>query len=400
MYFDFEYYWKVLRHVWSLKGKPGRNKTLFKLLVLVPLESLFHAVFFLLDYVFFPRLWTQQVVAPVFIIGHARSGTTLAHRLLSADGDRFNDFLYWEMFFPSLLQKKLIRGLGWIDAKVFGGPIRRQLGKLDDKLFGPYRHMHYMSFWHAEEDQFAMRAAFVTQQWATDMPLMDVVDLYHVDQMPNKQRRWMNHYKEVVKRQLLLNGGNKIHLSKNPVMCGWAESIIKTFPDAKIIVMVRNPLECIPSLLKLVEVGWKGKGWEPADYQTSIELLTETCFESFTHPREVLERYPEVPAIAVDYRKITTEPRQTVHEIYQALGLEMSDSYDNYLLEQEQKTREHKTSFRYSIEEYANLSHEDIEQRLEPFFAEYGWPRPSEGAMDTGPADADNQASSESATAG
>lgn len=378
MYFDFDYYFKVLRHTWGLKDWPLRNKTLFKLLVLVPLESTFHAIFFLLDYVFFPSLWTQQVNKPIFILGHARSGTTMAHRLLSADGDKFNDFLYWEMFFPSLLQKKIIRFLGKIDQKVFGGPIKRRLVALDDKLFGPYRHIHYMSFWNAEEDQFSMRSAFVTQQWATDMPLMDVIDMFHVDQMPEKKRRWMKHYKEIVKRQLLLNGGQAIHLSKNPVMCGWTESIIETFPDAKIIVMVRNPLECIPSLLKLMEVNWQGKGWQYEDYKVSLEALTLTCFESFTNPKAVLERYPNVPAVAVDYRKLTTEPRQTVHDIYKALGMEVSETFDNYLIETEQREKSHKTHFTYSIEDYENLSHARIENELDEFFTEYNWPRPSE----------------------
>ncbi len=378
MYFDFDYYFKVLKHVWSLKGWPMRNKTLFKLLVLVPLESAFHAIFFLLDYVFFPSLWTQQVKNPVFILGHGRSGTTLAHRLMSADGDRFNDFLYWEMFFPSLLEKKFIRLLGKFDQKVLGGPIKRRLVALDDKLFGPFRHMHYMSFWHAEEDQFSMRSAFVTQQWSTDMPIMDIMDMFHVDQMPEKKQRWMKHYKEIVKRQLLLNGGEAIHLSKNPVMCGWAEAIVETFPDARVVVMVRNPLECIPSLLKLMEVNWKGKGWNYDDYKESLELLTLTCFECFTNPKQVLEKHSHVPSIFVDYRDLTGEPRQTIHAIYQALGMEVSESYDNYLTEHEQKEKSHKTHFQYSIEDYDNLSVERIETELDEFFTLYGWERPSQ----------------------
>lgn len=384
MYFDFDYYSKVLKHVWGLKGWPHRRKTLFKLLVLVPLESSFHAIFFLLDYVFFPKLWLQKITQPIFIIGHARSGTTLIHRLMSADGDKFNDFLYWEMFFPSLTEKKLIRLMGWIDQHIFGGPIKRRLVKLDDDLFGPYRHMHYMSFWNAEEDQFSMRAAFVTQQWSTDIPLMEVIDMFHVDSMPNKKKRWLRHYKEIVKRQLLLNGGQAIHLSKNPVMCGWTETLIEAFPDAKIIVMVRNPLECIPSLLKLVEVSWQGKSWQKEDYARSLELLTQTCYESFTHPKAVLEKHPHVPHMLVDYRQLITEPRQTIHALYKNLGMNVSEQYDQYLIEHEQKEKSHKTHFRYSIDEYDGLSVEKIEQQLDEFFTLYNWERPSNNPTTVG----------------
>ena len=275
MYFDFDYYWRVLRHVWGLPGYPGKSRMLCKLLLQVPLCSAVHALFFLLDYLVFPKLWTQAVHKPIFIVGHARSGTTLMHRLLSADEDRFSYFLYWETFFPSLLEKKLIRGLGWLDRHCFGGPVKRWLLAWDERTFGPSRHVHDMSLWHAEEDCFAMQAAFVTQQWSLEIPMMEIIDLFHVDDMPGKRRRWLRHYRELVKRQLLFKGGDRVHLAKNPMMSGWLDSLIETFPDARVIVMMRDPVECVPSLLKLMENAWKAKGWSPGQYAQSLEALTE-----------------------------------------------------------------------------------------------------------------------------
>ena len=106
MYFDGQYYWRVLRHVWSLRQWSGRSRTLLRLLLLVPLETVFHAICFMLDYLIFPALWRQKVEQPIFIVGHARSGTTLVHRLLAADGETFSYFLYWEMFFPLAVTEK------------------------------------------------------------------------------------------------------------------------------------------------------------------------------------------------------------------------------------------------------------------------------------------------------
>ena len=59
MYFDFLYYRKVLSYTWAQTQWPGRNKTLFKLLVLVPLTTAVHALCFALDYVFYPALGRQ-----------------------------------------------------------------------------------------------------------------------------------------------------------------------------------------------------------------------------------------------------------------------------------------------------------------------------------------------------
>jgi hypothetical protein len=348
---------------------------LLRLLILVPLEYLFHASCFLLDYLCFPSLWRHQVDRPVFIVGHARSGTTLAHRLLASDGDTFSYFLYWEMFFPSLLQKKIIRAIGCLDKQWLGRVMNKRLIAWDDKKYGPYRHMHNMSLWNSEEDQFVMRGAFVTQQWSMDIPMMDVVDIFHVDQMPKrKRRRWLRHYRECVKRQLLLNGGNRVHLSKNPVMSGWVEALIETFPDARFVVMMRNPAQCIPSVLKLVELTWKGKGWKREDYARSLQMLTDISFESFHHPRQVLSKHPGTPQVVVDYRDITGAPRRTVGDIYRALDMTLSGSFDQYLQSQEEREKAHKTSFEYSIDDY-EVSLARIESELDDFYQTYNWPR-------------------------
>ena len=374
MYFDFQYYWRVLHHVWGLKHWPGRRRLLCRLLLLVPLATLFHAICFVLDYAFFPRLWRQRVQCPVFIVGHARSGTTLAHRLLAADGDTFSYFLYWETFFPSLLQKKCIRLLGRFDDQWLGGVLHRRLRRWDDKTFGKHRHIHNMSLWNSEEDQFVMRAAFVTQQWSLDVPMMDIIDVFHVDQMPaRKRRRWMHHYRECVKRQLLLNGGDKTHLSKNPVMSGWVEALLETFPDARVAVMMRNPTECIPSVLKLVELNWRGKGWNRRDYANSLQILTGISFESFHNPRQALLRHPDTPQVTIDYRQLIAEPRATISAVYQALALPLSPEFDQFLRAQEDREKGHKTSFEYSIDDY-DLSVARIEDELSDFFDDYGWP--------------------------
>jgi cytochrome c oxidase assembly factor CtaG len=52
MYFDIVYWWRVVRHVIGLQSWPGRRRMLLRLLLLVPLASAFHALCFLLDYVF------------------------------------------------------------------------------------------------------------------------------------------------------------------------------------------------------------------------------------------------------------------------------------------------------------------------------------------------------------
>ncbi len=217
-----------------------------------------------------------------------------------------------------------------------------------------------------------MAGAFVSQQWSLDIPMMDVVDFFHVDSMAARRRRWLRHYRELVKRQLLLNGGNKTHLSKNPVMSGWVDALIDTFPDARIVVMMRDPAECIPSCLKLVQASWKGKGWQPEDYARSLEILTAISFEHFRHPREVLACHPQTPQIEVDYRELTRAPRETVHAVYAALGREVQEAFDSWLRAQAEREKKHHSRFEYSRGEFL-LSGEEIRQQLPDFYGQYQW---------------------------
>ena len=88
-YFDFTVWFKLLRLVGKEKNERQR-RGLYKLLLLhIPLRASVTAVCFFLDGILFPGLWRTQVKTPVFIIGHARSGTTLAHRLMGADDNVF-----------------------------------------------------------------------------------------------------------------------------------------------------------------------------------------------------------------------------------------------------------------------------------------------------------------------
>lgn len=92
----------------SKEPNKKRRRSLYKLLLLrVPSRAIFHSICFMLDYILFPKLWFVKVKEPVFIIGHARSGTTLAHRLMCGD-ERFSAFKYYELLLPSLLQKKSV----------------------------------------------------------------------------------------------------------------------------------------------------------------------------------------------------------------------------------------------------------------------------------------------------
>ena len=84
MYFDIHNYLAALRFAWAQTHWRRRRRTLALLLLWVPVRTLLHSFFFLLDYLLFPRLWFQRVEAPVFIVGLPRAGSTLLEQILSS----------------------------------------------------------------------------------------------------------------------------------------------------------------------------------------------------------------------------------------------------------------------------------------------------------------------------
>lgn len=374
-FFDFANYFKMVRLAWNEKVPKARHYYLFVLLVAVPIVSSFHAICFLLDHVFHPDLRKVEVKAPIFMVGHARSGTTLTHRLLSQDGGRFSSFLLYELYFPSLIQKKLIRWLARVDAERFRGLLAGQLRAWEDWRYGPSRHMHEMGLTQPEEDDIVLYWSMAAGFWITKMPYMGDLDFYYMNDWPaRKRRRYNDFYRECIKRQLYLNGTDKIHLSKNPMYSGRVASLHEAFPDARFIVNVRDPNETIPSLLKLVRAGWKQLGWDPERQKRCLSILANQSWHTYKHPIEFLDAHPNVKGAIVDYRDLTADPAATIEKLYQDLDLPMTSEFREQLSLQGKREREHKTRHTYSLEEFG-LEPEAIRTNLAELFERFGWDR-------------------------
>ncbi len=378
-HFDFANYFRMLRLAWKEKNPLARRYYLFILLFSVPLVSSFHALCFFLDGLLFPRLWQTRIEKPVFVVGHARSGTTLVHRLMSRDAGRFSSFVLYELYFPSLLQKKVIRFCARVDRERLGGWIEKRVRAWEEKRYAAVRAVHEMGLTQPEEDDIVFYYSLASGFWITKMPYMGDLDFYYVDRWSErKRRRLMRFYADCVRRQLLLNGENRIHLSKNPIFAGRVEALIEAFPDARIVVPIRNPNETIPSLLELVRRGWKSLDWDPERVDHCLQILARQSFDTYRHPLEVLARHPETPQAVVDYRDLVADPAAAIEQIYRELDIEMTPEYRELLLAEEKRAKKHVSGHSYSLEAFG-LEADEIRSQLPDLFERYGWDSESEG---------------------
>jgi hypothetical protein len=372
-YFDWACWGRMLRYAWN-ESDGRRARKLFALLLLrVPLIAGINAICFVLDPLFFPGLRSTEIREPVFVIGHGRSGTTHLHDLLYRD-DRFSCFLMYELFWPSLLPKVLIRWGARFDEERLGGFFARRAQARSNARYSETRDAHHQAADYPEEDDGILTYSCSSGSWALRVPDLSVVGFHYVDEMPDrKRRRLMRFYRECVRRQLYLNGPGKTHLSKNPTFTGRVESLLEFFPDAKFVVPYRNPLETMPSLLKLMRGFWSIRGVPEERMDAGYARLIEQSLHSYTYPAEILARHSETPTVEIDYRDLIDRPRATVERVYDAFGYEVSPGLAAVLDDAQAKTGTHETKHRYSLDEFG-LDEAMIRRELAPLFERFEWP--------------------------
>lgn len=379
MPFNFRQFVKLFRRAFREATTARRRKVVWTLFYAVPLLAGFNAICLALDRVLFPRFVRVEVRQPIFIIGHARSGTTLMHELLCAD-QQFNWFMAYELFLPSLLQKKILRALGRFDRERLGGRYEARLRAWQDRVFAAGRQMHPMDLMGPEEDEFVLALTLYSGTVGVVFPNLDDLQPYsRFDEMldAKTRRRVMAFYRGCVQRQLVLNGPDRIHLSKNPMFSSKVASLIETFPDARFVVLVRNPFETIPSIQKMMVRNYKASGTAPAQIEAALAIVGENSLAHYLYPFEILDAQPGTRWTAIPYELLVSDPAGAMRKVYHDLDLRIGASSEEAMKRAESHARAYKPAHDYSLAEFG-LRTEAIRAQLAPLFERFGWPEPGE----------------------
>jgi len=354
---------------------PRRRKVVWSLLFLIPTLILFDMLCLALDQVLFPGYRRVKVRAPVFAIGHARSGTTLTHQLLTKD-ERFVWSMTYELFLPAIVQRKFVRFVAELDRRHFGRALARRVEAWEDKTFAKGRNMHPMSLTGPEEDEFVLCKTGLSGTLLLLFPYFaQLGPLSRLDeQTPAERARVMDYYRQALQRQLYLDGPEATYLCKNPGYCTRVESLIEAFPDARFIVNLRHPYKPIPSLMKMMVRNWTAAGQEREQMEESLELLKRNSLDSYLHPFEVLDQHPEIRWAVLDYEKLVESPKQALQGVYKDLGIPSTPAFEQALDEEEQRSAEHRADHIYSLDEFG-ITHREIQTELAPLFERFGWQR-------------------------
>lgn len=302
--------------------------------------------------------------APIFVLGHWRTGTTFLHDLLACD-PRFGFPTTYECFFPHhfLLSERVARS--WFNVFL---PKKRPM---DDVPVGVER---------PQEDEFALcnlglPSPYMCMAFPRQGPVhMDYFDLRGLTDAEKQQ--WTDGFLWFIRRVMAHQG--KPLILKSPVHTARVRTLLEIFPNARFVHISRDPLDVFPSTLRL----WKSlnsvQGLQnPAHDDAWLDEFVLSNFERmFRCYEEDVGRIPDGQIAEIRYEDLVADPKGVLAALYAELGLgdmmQAQTPLDAYL----SRTKDHKRN----VHELDDETVSKVRARWGAYAARFGYGDRVEGA--------------------
>jgi hypothetical protein len=303
-------------------------------------------------------LWSRRVSearivhAPVFIIGHWRSGTSLLHELLSLDPEHAgpttyqclfpHHFLLTESYLPKLLR--------------FVMPAHRPMDNMPMSWEGPL------------EDEYAMcNLGQPSPYLAIAFPNERPRDLDVANAPRETADRWQRSFVRFLK-QVTVRSAKRIIL-KSPPHTLRIRLLLELFPDARFVHIVRDPFVVFPSTVNLWTRLYRLQGLQTPTYDGLEEYVLENYTHFFGKLQESRALVPPSRFHELRYEDLVRDPVCELRTLYQQLDLgdlqRMMPRLEQYLND----TRDYKTN-RYNL---TAEQQQRIAQCWGPVIRQYGY---------------------------
>jgi Sulfotransferase family len=304
-----------------------------------------------------PELLTRRIEKPVFVFGIPRTGTTLLSNLLACDPAR-RSALTWEIEDPvppatTATLKSDPRAMAKLAAEKAMLAARPEMGKY-------YRN----SAVYPNECMFFMMHDFKALAFESRGKLRTYRDWLFQTDMSSTYA----YHKRFL--QLLQADARGVWNLKMPSHALWIETLLKTYPDARLVWAHRDPFTALGSfcsIISMAHMGYKG--------QIDHDWLGENCsFQSVEHLERMMnsrDTLGEARMADVHYADMTRDPIGTIRQLYATLGDEFSPEAEaamrGWLGDNPQgKFGKHD----YGLEQYG-LSIEGLAPRFERYLSRY-----------------------------
>ncbi|MFI3318485.1 MAG: sulfotransferase [Rikenellaceae bacterium] len=247
---------------------------------------------------------------PLFVLGHWRSGTTFVHNVLSCDKS-FGYTSTYQTVFPNVM----LFGQGLfkpIMQRVM--PDKRPVDNLELKPDLP------------QEEEFALSGMMPYSYynfWFFPKCMMEYCDKYLLmkDLGLREREIFSEAFVKLVKISLKNTGGSR-YLSKNPPHTGKVDQLLKIFPNAKFIFLMRNPytvFESTRSFFTATIEPLKLQDISPEELQKNFVEVYRRMYDKYQEDKKLI---PEGNLIEIKFEEFEQDPIAATRHIYNTLSLE------------------------------------------------------------------------------
>ncbi len=299
----------------------------------------------LLDRLLFPRAVHAPLEKPVFLIGHLRSGTTFLHRYLTSTFPVFRSLLLWEMVFPALTARALLRPFM---------PIMRRVSF--NGVYDP--DIHETGFFEPETDDIALSMRYFDgllswiyfhawREYPSDAALQRSLAA------TVEKDRFVAYLKGVYRRAVGTSGLRMF--SKSFCLLFNIDTVRREFPGAKFLLIVRDPVEAVVSLCSLE----RGVQRRINDFDRIAPDLQHRYFRNLYRTsliyyrclcEEAARKNPDTLVIA--YPELFADFEGTMRRVAAFLDLPITPGIEALLREQAAKQNTFLSKHRYGPEEF------------------------------------------------
>jgi hypothetical protein len=334
---------------------PGVRRRLVMLgfLPFLALVIAIHWVGFLLDEIFFRGYRRVEIREPLFVLGVPRSGTTNLHRALARD-TQFTTFSTWESLFAlSVSARKFWLGLARLDRR-WGGHLARLLGWIEKHGFAAMDEVHPMTLQAPEEDYFSLLP--ILSCFILVLPFPFSQHLWHIGQFDRsisaKERQAiLAFYHRCLQKHLYVHGPDKRLLSKNAAFAPLAGGLRDHFPDARLLICLREPERTLPSQLSSIGSGLAFFGTPPRSPWVRDRSMEQLRFQYLNLASQLGQRPPERCAW-LGMQALREDLRNALTAVYHQLGLPLSDEFDAILQQEAEASRRYRSGHSYALEDF------------------------------------------------
>lgn len=298
-----------------------------------------------------PEILERKIVAPIFIIGPHRSGTTRLHRMMATD-KQLRPLWTWEGNNPA-------PRIGQPD---MGREARYQEVK---QAFLAMQDMYPVAFlghpmdadW-AEEDMLLLNHSFCS------FPVLGnfCISNYYKEHFRTADRT--NGYKYMADLMRLIawshdDPEDKRWIQKNPQHMLDLPQLLETFPDAKLIFTHRDPLKTVASIISLM--------WLFARQHTDQPCrgIMRDVWQDFAHlaARRCMDAREKIPAsqqIDVYYEDVNKDWEGVMKRIYDFAGIDFSADTQQEMADwlHHSETENRHGGHRYALEDFGSSTKE------------------------------------------